>query len=78
MSRNNTRENARRIEHDYKIGDKVLLCKPKKVRRKLEQPREGPYEIIAVYTNGTIHVQRGNISERVNIRRVTPYFESSL
>jgi hypothetical protein len=28
MGRNNRRENASRISHDYKVGDKVLLKKP--------------------------------------------------
>jgi hypothetical protein len=27
MARNNRRENASRISHDYKVGDKVVLVK---------------------------------------------------
>ena len=77
IKRNNKKENAGRMPHTYKIGDKILLEKPKTVRRKLESPRTGPYEVTQVYTNGTIRIQRGNISERVNIRRVSPYYESS-
>jgi hypothetical protein len=42
MGRNNRRENASRISHDYKVGDKVLLKKPGKHLRKLEAPRTGP------------------------------------
>jgi hypothetical protein len=36
MGRNNRRENASRISHDYKVGDKVLLKKPGKHLRKLK------------------------------------------
>ena len=75
MERNNRRENAKRVRHEYQVGDKVFLNKHGPNLRKLETPREGPYEITAVYTNGTIHIQRGEISERVNIRRVIPSFE---
>jgi hypothetical protein len=42
MGHNNRRENASRISHDYKVGDKVLLKKPGKHLRKLEAPRTGP------------------------------------
>jgi hypothetical protein len=75
MAKNNKRENASRIHHDYKVGDKILLKKPGKKLRKLETPRTGPHKVTAIYTNGTIRIQKGHISERVNIRRVYPYFE---
>jgi hypothetical protein len=35
MGRNNRRENASRISHDYKVGDKIMLKKPGKHLRKL-------------------------------------------
>ena len=41
----------------------------------LENPRAGPYDVTAVHANGTIRIQRGSINQRVNLRRVTPYFE---
>jgi hypothetical protein len=47
MDRNNIRENASRINHDYKVGDKVLLKKPVKHLRKLEAPRTGPHTVTA-------------------------------
>ena len=59
------------------MNDKILLKKPGKHLRKLEAPRIGPHKVITVYTNGTIRIQRGHIGERVNIRRVTPYFEQA-
>jgi hypothetical protein len=36
MGRNNRRQNASRISHDYKVGEKILLKKPGKHLRKLE------------------------------------------
>jgi hypothetical protein len=77
MGRNNRRENASRIRHDCKVGDKIILKKPGKHLIKLEAPRTGPHTVTAVYTNGTLRIQKGKVNERVNIRRVLPYFEDS-
>jgi hypothetical protein len=77
MGRNNRRENASRISHGYKVGDKILLKKPGKHLRKLEAPRTGPQTVTAIYTNGTVRIQKGKINERVNIRRLFPYFEDA-
>jgi hypothetical protein len=77
MGRNNRRENASRISHDYKVGDKILLKKPSKHLRKLEAPRTGPHTVTAIYTNGTLRIQKGKVNERVNIRRLFPYFEDN-
>jgi hypothetical protein len=53
MACNNRRENASRIIHDYKLGDKVLLKKPGKHLRKLEAPITGPHTVTSIYTSGT-------------------------
>lgn len=74
INRNNARENRSRIPHEYKVGDKVLLRKPG-LLRKMTAPRQGPYNVEQVYTNGTIRVRRGAISDRINVRRVTPFLE---
>jgi hypothetical protein len=74
MSSNNRRENASRINHDY-VGYKVLLNKPGKHPRQLEAPRTGPHIVTAIYTNETLRIQKGNVNERVKIRRLFPYFE---
>ena len=79
MTCNNERENRKRITHKYNVGDKVLLDKPG-ILRKMSKPRQGPYEVERVYSNGTIRIRKrltqGIVSERVNIRRVHPYYES--
>eukprot|EP00804_Cyclotella_cryptica_P012813 CCRYP_010570-RB/>CCRYP_010570-RB protein AED:0.45 eAED:0.45 QI:86/-1/1/1/-1/0/1/5/145 len=71
---NNTRrENASRI--NYQPGDKVLLQKDSILRKTESRYESDPWTITSVHTNGTIRVQCGTKSERLNIRRVTPYFE---
>jgi hypothetical protein len=76
INQSNSQENRKRIPHTYKIGDKVLLEKPGKVR-KMSAPREGPYIIVHVSTNGTVRIKNGAVIQRVNIRRLTPYFDRS-
>jgi hypothetical protein len=77
MGRNNRRENASRISHDYKVGEKMLLKKPGKHLGKLEAPRTGPHTVTAMYTNGTLRIKKGKANERVIIRRLLPYFEEA-
>ena len=70
----NLAENEKRIDFDYAVGQKVLLKKDG-IIRKLEDKYDGPYTITDVHVNGTVRIQRGTVNERVNIRRITPYFE---
>jgi hypothetical protein len=77
IARNNKRENASRINHTYKVGDKVLLNKPVNHLRKLEAPGTGPHAVTAVYTHGILRIPKCNVNERMNIRRLFPYFEQA-
>ena len=74
VDKNNARENSLRVDHDYHIGDKVLVT-DRDIHRKLNCPTKGPYNIIQIYTNGMVRVQRGAVTQRINIRRCTPYTE---
>jgi len=76
MVKNNNKENQARISHTCKVGDQVLLEKPGKTN-KLEAPCTGPYTVTHIYTNGTIQIQKGTISECVNIRHISPFFSTS-
>ena len=76
VDQNNVRENKNRVDFDYRTGQKVSLRK-EGILCKAETRYEGPYVITEVHTNGTIRIQRGSWSERLNIRRVTPYYEKS-
>ena len=69
----NLRENNKRIDYDYEIGQQVYVTNSG-VQRKLDRPKTGPFEIIEVYTNGTVRIQRGAVDERINIRRLEPHF----
>ena len=73
---NTERENRTCKDWDYKVGDKVLLQKDGILRKSESCYERDPWTITSVHTNGTIRVQRGSKSERLNIRRVTPYFET--
>ena len=74
INKNNQRENAKRIPHQYQIGDKVLLHLGD-VKSKFAPQYEGPYEIVSVHNNGTVHIRKGPVTERVNIRIIHPYNE---
>ena len=75
INRSNRQENRKRVPHEYREGQKVLLEKPG-LLRKLAAPRTGPYEIMRVFKNGTVLLNRGTYTHRVNIRRITPYREN--
>ena len=69
-------ENRSRHDWNYKIGDQVLLLKDGILRKGESWYESDPWTITSVHTNGTIRVQRGTKSERLNIRRVTPFFNN--
>ena len=72
-NQNTARENAQRADYDYSVSEQVLVRKDG-ILCKAETKWTGPYHITTVHTNGTIRIQRGALSERLNIRRVKPYF----
>jgi hypothetical protein len=74
---NNAKENKTRIEHEYKVGDMVLIVDKayeRAKKAKLSTPTEGPYEILRVYANGNVRIRRGNYDEDISIRRLRPYY----
>ncbi|MCP4746662.1 MAG: hypothetical protein GY874_11075 [Desulfobacteraceae bacterium] len=72
-NKTNARENAKRSDFDYQPGQKIMLKQDGRILRKAEDRYLGPFVITSVHTNGTIRIQRRSMSERLNIRRVTPY-----
>lgn len=69
---NAQRQNQKRIDYDYKVGDEVLVKNDDP--GKLEPRAYGPYLVTQVHTNGTIVIRRNDqVLERLNIRRVIPY-----
>ncbi len=41
----------------------------------MEQPREGPFNVIRAHASGAVTMQKGPIEERSNMRQVTPCVE---
>jgi hypothetical protein len=72
INKNNRRENEKRIKHDYAVNEQVLIHNDSRTP-KLMTPTQGPYKISRVHTNGTVTIERGAITERLNIRRLQPY-----
>ena len=67
----NARENTTRKEYEYKEGQKCWIVKNRFERnRKLDKPAEGPFEIVQVYRNGTVKLNRNGYMETINIRRL--------
>ena len=71
IDKNNKAENAKRIDHQYKEGDLVLLLRG--TENKYEAPYKGPYCILQVYDNGTVRLQVGAVKDTVNLRRLRLY-----
>jgi hypothetical protein len=77
INKSNQKENKDKsqIPYEYKVGDQVLL-EILGILRKLSTPCTGPYPVTNVYKNGTLRIQKVKnviVSERVNIRGITPF-----
>ena len=74
---NNAKENKKRVDHTYKVGDLVLIVLKSYERAegpKIATHTHGPYNIVKVYTNGNVRISRGGFEEDISIRRLRPYF----
>ena len=58
INKSNFTKNKHYLEYDYVISDKVLVYQDAYFR-KLEGSFLGPYELIQIYTNRIVHIQRG-------------------
>ena len=74
---NNKRENEKCVDFNYKVGDKILIVKDG-IFCKAESPKQKePWIITTVHKNVTIRITHGTKSERLNVRRVEPFFENA-
>jgi transposase InsO family protein len=71
---NNKKENAKRVQHVYQVGDKVLLHRG--TENKYESPYHGPFLIMQVNDNGTVRLKVNAVEDTYNIRRIIPYHTS--
>ena len=62
-----------RNNHQYKVGDKLLVKRKKKSKHELEFM--GPFPITKINDNGTFSFQKGIINDATNIRRIKPFFD---
>ena len=72
----NVCKHSRQVRNDIAIVN-IVYVKTRGIYQKLYYNKQGPYIITAVFTNGTVQVNRGAINEPINIRRLVPHFESA-
>ena len=63
----------RRNNHQYKVGDKILVKRKKISRHELECM--GPFPIKQMNDNSMVRLQKGIINYATNIRRIKPFFD---
>ena len=67
INHNNKRENMQRNNHQYRVGDKILVKRKKNSKHELEFM--GPFPITQINDNSTVRFQKGIINDATNIRR---------
>ena len=73
INHNNKRENMRRNNHQYQIGDKILVKRKKNSKHELEFI--GPSPITQINDNVTVRFQKGIINDATNIRIIKPFYD---
>ncbi len=76
--RGNQRKNAKHVDYDYKVGDKVLVINKGILRKAETAYGKEPWTITTVHTYGTIRIQRRTKMERRSIRIVEPFTDEIL
>jgi hypothetical protein len=72
-NRGNQRKNAKCIDYDYKVGDKVLLINKGILCKAESAYGKEPWTITKVHMHGTIRIQHGTRMEQLSIQRVQPF-----
>jgi transposase InsO family protein len=78
IDKNNKRENATRIPHQYQVGDQVLVKADLNRKYDTRLPYSAPHTIERVYANGTVKLRQvtqrgGAVTQIWNIRNIKPY-----
>ena len=72
VDENLRRTNAKQINHNYSVNDMVKFVEYNP--NKLDSRTHIPYQIVRVFTNGTVRIQLSeHVQETVNIRKLFPY-----
>jgi hypothetical protein len=77
-NRGNQHKNAKQIDYDYKVRDKVLVINKGILRKAESAYGKELWTITTVHTNGTIRIQCGTKTERHSIQRVEPFTDDIL
>ena len=77
-NRGNQHKNAKRIDYDYKVKDKLLLINEGTLRKAESAYGKEPWTITTVHMNGAIKIQRGTRMEQLSIWRVQPFTDDIL
>ena len=73
INHNNKRENTWQNNHQYRVGDKILVKRMKNYKHELEFMV--PFPITQINDNGTVRFQKGIINDATNIHRIKPFFD---
>ena len=73
IDHNNKRKNMCRNNHQYKVGDKILVKQKKNSKHELEFM--GPFLNKKINYNGMVLFQKGIINDATNILRIKPFFD---
>ncbi len=76
--RGNQQENAKWIDYNYKVNDKVLVINEGILHKAEFAYSKGSWTITTVHKNGTIRIQRGTKTEQLSLRRVEKFTDSIL
>ena len=71
INKYNISENINRVDHDYKVGDKVMFTQH--TAHKYETPYTGPSAITRCWTNVMFSLKFGATEIGYNIRCIIPY-----
>jgi hypothetical protein len=77
-NRGNQHKNAKCIDCDYKVRDKVLLINEGILCKAESAYGREPWIITTVHTNGTIRIQHETRMEQLSIRRVQSFTDDIL
>jgi hypothetical protein len=76
--RGNQHKNAKQIDYNDKVREKVLVINEGILRKAESTYGKEPWTITTVHMNGTIRIQRGTITGRPSIQRVEPFTDDIL
>jgi hypothetical protein len=74
----NQRKNAKQIDYDYKVEDKVLVINEGILHKADSGYGKEPWTITTVHTNGTMRIQCGTKTEQLSIGKVEPFTDDIL